>query len=197
MPVFVFGVFEICVANVQFEMHWAKFAVKCLITMGIYAAALIVTAGFFDKTFWPMTIATTALTAGNHVKEHAVVNVIMAVINIILELLLVPWFGIIGAAVAISFSYFFKAICMIALYKKYVNVKLGIFVKGTYIRLLPPIALALVAAVVEGHFIVADSWGKLVFKAVVIGISYIMVLCFLGLDTYEKSWIKNRFAKNK
>lgn len=159
-----------------------------------YCAILLIAPNLL---IWPMTIATTALTVGNRVKEHAIVNVVMAVINIALELLVVPWLGIIGAAVAIFFSYLFKAICMMVLYKKYVNVKLSVFIKGTYVRLLLPLGLALAVAVAEGHFIAADGWKMLALKAFVIGTSYLVVMYFCGLDTYEKSWVKSKFPRNK
>lgn len=157
-----------------------------------YCAVLLIAPNLF---IWPMMIAVSALTAANRVKEHAIVNVCMAIINIILEFCLVPVYGLIGAAIAICISYCFRAAAMVVLYKKYLDIKLGIFVRKTYLRLFIPMVLALGTALVLGHIIPAGGWILLAAKAAAIGTSYLVIIYCFGLNEQEKLWIKGRIRR--
>jgi O-antigen/teichoic acid export membrane protein len=187
IQLFILGMISIGFASVglDFIIRWMGLDYK----MAYYCAILLITPNLL---IWPMMIAATALTAVNRVKEHAIVNVCMAIINIILELCLVPLFGLIGAAIAIGIAYCFRAIAMMYLYKKYLNVRLLEFLRKTYLKFLIPLIIALGISLLECYFITAKSWIMVGVEAICVGFSYITIMYFFVFNNIEKEWIKNR-----
>lgn len=84
---------------------------------------------------------------------------------------------------------------MVVLYKKYLDIKLGIFVRKTYLRLFIPMVLAFGIALVLGHIIPAGGWILLAAKAAAIGTSYLVIIYCFGLNEQEKLWIKGRIRR--
>ncbi len=162
--------------------------------MAYYCAILLIIPNIF---IWPMTIAASSLTAINRVREHALVNVCMAIINILLELFLVPTIGIIGAAVAIGISYCFRAITMMYLYKKYLNIRLVKFLKHTYLKLLIPMLIAFIVSVIECYLISAKSWFMIGVEVITVSVSYVLIMYLFAFNNSEKDWIKNHFRRGK
>lgn len=161
-------------------------------SLAYYCSVLLITPNLF---IWPMMIAATALTVVNRVKEHAIVNVCMAIINIVLELLLVPKYGIIGAAVSIAIAYCFRAVAMLYLYKRFLNIRLGDFLKHTYLKLSFPMFLSLTICYMECYFIIAKSWFMIGLECIAVTISFTIIMYLFALNISEKGWVKNKLHK--
>lgn len=81
---------------------------------------------------WPFMTASVGLTVANRVKGPAIVNVGTALINIVMECILVRQFGAFGAVVSIAVANSFKGIALIFVYKKYLPIRLGQFIKEVF-----------------------------------------------------------------
>ena len=82
----------------------------------------------------PQQVANTALLVKDVVKEQAIIYVGMALINVTFSVLLLSYFGVVGASVSIAISYLFCFVCKNRLYKKKLPVKLGTYFKKVYGR---------------------------------------------------------------
>ncbi len=87
-----------------------------------------------DVLLWPFMICGTGLTVVGHIKEYALMHVVMAGINVLAEVLLVGAYGAIGAAVGVFIATCVKGVLVVFAYKKYLPMRLGIFVKEVFLR---------------------------------------------------------------
>ena len=96
-----------------------------------FCAALLMLPSLIDV---PQQVARTSLLTLNVVKQQAFIYLLMAVINIVTSVILVPHFGAMGAAIAVCVAYGFRTFMFNLLYKKKLPVKLGSYFKNVYLK---------------------------------------------------------------
>lgn len=144
----------------------------------------------------PQEIANTAVIASNKVKHQAVVFIIMAITNVLLAFWLSGIWGAVGISVSICIAYFIRTIGMNCLYVKDLNLNIGRFFKSTYLTLLIPIILVMVASAVLNVLISDINWGYFIIK----GTALTLIFCFsfwkLYMSDDEKNLIRSALAKS-
>lgn len=132
------------------------------------------------------SIALQIITAKNKHQFRAILFLLVAVLNIIGTILLIPSMGIIGAALATCIAYLIGPVFIMNWY--YLK-KIGIDIKGFWINILkisPVSLLLLVGGLSITGYVSLDSWSAL-FTGIVI---YTLLYCILNwrfsMNTYEK-----------
>lgn len=143
----------------------------------------------------PQQVARTSLLALNIVKQQAFIYLVMAIINVLLSLILVPLFGSVGAAIAVCCAYFFRTFMFNVLYKKRLPIKLGAFFKNVYLKW----SIAAVGALAIGFLInkLLPPQGIIPFLA--LGVCVVMVygilLLVFDVSKETKQKIKSKILK--
>lgn len=132
----------------------------------------------------PQQGARTALLAKGRVREQALVYTVMAVLNLLLALVLVPVFGVLGGAVSVCAAYLVRTAGMNVLYRRQLSLPLGVYFKAVYGRWLPGAVITLGAGLALSR-LPLWGWAGLAAKAVLICLVYGGL--FLCLD---RKWIK-------
>ncbi|MFT5873433.1 MAG: O-antigen/teichoic acid export membrane protein [Clostridium sp.] len=127
----------------------------------------------------------------NKNKEYIIPLVVASIINIILNLILVPKFQALGGVISIIITEFIVCLLRIVFVKKYLDIK-KIF-KGTYAYYFAGL-LSGITVYVSGNFIIGGFFG-LVIQGVVGLIVYIIILYVI--DNPIKIEIVNRINQNK
>lgn len=146
----------------------------------------------------PQQIARTTLLVSDIVKEQGLIYVLMAAVNVVLSLILLPAVGVVGAAFSVCVAYLVRTAAFNVLYHKRLPVDLGYYFKSTYGCWLIVAGGTLLA----GSFVQRlpmSSWFGLLFKAVLIGAVYIALTLVVGLDHATRNLvvmkIKNQVHK--
>ena len=144
----------------------------------------MVATGIFLHTLFGMNGNT--LTAYGHTREIVLGNVIAVILNLVLNILLIPRMGILGAGVASMFSYF--------IFNLYSSARLylleGIFpVTKQYI--IPLVLTSLVITPIE-YFLNSLTSGisELVLSGIVITLIFLTSTYQFGLSTTDRSMAK-------
>ncbi len=142
------------------------------------------------------SIALSACIAQNKHRFRAIVFVIIAVINVISTYLVLPRYGIIGAAVCTAVSFLAgTGIIMNIYYACKLNLDIIGFWK-TILRIsFVPIALGIGAYIIVNKVIAQDSWGILVITAIAFSVIFWVATWFLSMNAYEKDLFKGIFKK--
>lgn len=141
----------------------------------------------------PQQVASTTLLAQDVIKEQAFIFIGMGVFNVLIALLLMPMFGVTGAAAAICIAYMFRTVALNYLYKKKLPVNLGAYFINTYGRWIPVATLSILA----GFFLVPSisiaGWLGFILKGVLLATFYSLLLWFIGLNSNERRKISSLF----
>lgn len=154
---------------------------------------LVIIPGLFYNS---MQIANTTMIVINRVRYKAVIDCIMAVLNISLSFVLSYFYGVIGSCVAIFIAYTVRVLILIFTYDRILPFNIFEFVKKCYIKMSVPIVFTIVLGLFMNMFIRDGGWLHLVVKAVAVSTIYLIFTFMLGLSREERACIIN-IAKNK
>ena len=158
-----------------------------------YGILLVIIPGLF---FNSLQVANTALTVMNKVKIQAVIGLICGVINVVISFVASNIYGVIGACVSICIAYSVRAILYIIIDKKVMQYNMGQFVLKCYLRMAPVIIVTLGFGVLINYFIADGGWFKLILKAFIIIVIYLISVIAFGLSKYERKNILNKICTN-
>lgn len=135
------------------------------------------------------------LTAQNKHQFRSIVYLIIAIANVISTYLIVPYMGIIGAALCSCVAYLLgQGLIMNIYYYKVTGLDIPLFWKNILKMAVVP-ALMLAAGLVINRVIVMDNW-FIFFGGVVLftGVYAVLMYCF-AMDDYEKDIIRKPLKK--
>lgn len=154
--------------------------------LAYYGILLVIVPGLFYNS---LQIAHTAMTMRRKVKTTAIVNVIMGCINITLSFLLSYFFGVIGACLSIFIAYMFRAIALNIIYKKVLNVNVGLFARQCYLRMSIPMVLAIGIGLLSNYFIPFSGWIQFILIGCITVAVYGAGVLIFGLSKQERNQI--------
>ena len=157
-----------------------------------YGILLVIFPGLF---FNSLQIANTAMIVRKKVNIQAIINLIMGIINIILSLFLSRMFGVIGACISIFIAYMFRAIALLIVYKKVLNLNMLYFVNNCYVKMSIPIIITVILGFLLNYFIKSSSWSSLCLIGLAVAIIYIVTVFIFGLNKTEKQKIFKIFKR--
>ncbi len=157
-----------------------------------FCAVLLMLPSLIDV---PQQVARTSLLALDIVKQQGLIYVLMAIINIAVSLIFVPYFGAIGAAISVCLSYFFRTFMFNVLYKKHLPVKLGAYFKNVYLKW----SIAAVGALAIGFLINKLLPPQGIIPFLILGVCIVMVygilLLVFDVSKETKQKIKSKILK--
>jgi O-antigen/teichoic acid export membrane protein len=128
--------------------------------------------------------------AQNKHQFRSVVYLIIAVANVIATYLIVPYMGIIGAALCSCVSYLLgQGLIMNIYYYKITGLDIPLFWKNILKMAVVP-AVMLAAGLLLNHYVTIDNWftflaGVMLFTAV-----YAVLMYLLAMNAYERDIIR-------
>lgn len=127
----------------------------------------------------PQQIAKTALLSQSVVKEQAIIYILMAVLNLVLSMFLLPVLGTTGAAISICIAYLVRTAAMNLLYYKRLSINLGVYFKNTYSHWIVIAVPTLLGGMVINP-IISGSWLNLCTKIVVMTVIYLVGVALIN-----------------
>ena len=143
----------------------------------------------------PQQAANSALLLKDIVKEQALIYVAMAAGNIVLSLVLIYFWGIIGAAISICCSYLFCFFCKNILYRKKLSIKLGSYFRQVYGRWLLTGISAVLFYGIAIRPIPMIGWRGFLLKGCLITGSYLVLYIFVCLKKGERKTLADRIFR--
>lgn len=152
----------------------------------VYVCALLLI--FPSMIDVPQQIAKTTLMVTDVVKEQGLIYTLMAVVNLILALALLPSVGITGAAFSVCIAYLVRTAAFNVLYYKRLPINLAYYFKSTYGRWLLIAGITLVWGSIV-RTLPLNGWFGLVGKAVLISIIYIILTWRFGMKAIKPDFV--------
>lgn len=182
------GKFQICVIGLVFIGFACLGRAFVELWMGAgyeqvrWCALLLMVPGLISI---PQQGARTALLAKGCVKEQALAYAVMAVLNILLAVVLVPPLGVLGGGISVCIAYLVRTAGMNLLYRRQLSLNLGAWFRKVYGRWLPGAVVTLGVGLAVSRFLPLPGWGGLAAKAFLICAVYgALLLCF------DRAWVK-------
>lgn len=147
-------------------------------------AVLIIAPSFFQL---PQEIGMQAIIANNKVKQQAVVYCFMAALNLAGAALLSPKYGAIGLSISICGAYLLRTVSLDYIFTKYLGINIWKFFHATFIKMAPALMLSLLAGMGFSWLITTDGWLGFFYKGICFVFSYMLIMWFGSLNSYEKS----------
>ena len=128
--------------------------------------------------------------AQNQHKFRSIVYLIVAIINVVTTYLLVPVWGVIGAAFCSCISYIIgQGFIMNIYYYKVTGINIPLFWKNIVRMSYVPCAM-LLAGIIANKYTSLNNWGDFFTAVLVYTVIYCVSMYFGSLNQYEKDLIK-------
>ena len=139
------------------------------------------------------------LQAKNMQGFKSIVNIFIAIANVILSIIFVQFWGVIGCAIATGIAFTLGNIIIINIFY-WKKIKLDIPKFWVNILFMSfPLFISIIYGATINNLIIANLWIVLIVKIIVFSILYILCMWFTGMNKYEKSLIivpaKNYYHK--
>ncbi|MDN4526718.1 lipopolysaccharide biosynthesis protein [Fictibacillus fluitans] len=127
------------------------------------------------------------LQAKNMQKFKSVVNVLIAIVNVVISIIFVRYWGAIGCALGTALAYTIGNIIIINIYYwRKVGINIPLFWKNI-LKMSFPMLLSVIYSMTINLNFSANDWLFFIFKTLIFSISYILIMWFAGMNNYEKS----------
>lgn len=132
-------------------------------------------------------------------KKHqfrAIIYAIVAVANVIATFLVIPYFGIIGAAACSGIAYFIgNGLVMNIYYYKVTKLNIPKFWKNILRMSIVPLILGVIGYFVANYFVICDSYGMLAIQILIYTALFIGLSWLFTMNDYEKDIFKGMLTK--
>lgn len=157
--------------------------------LSYYIMLFLILPGIVNLT---QDIAGTMLFVVNELKYRAILFTIASIISVGLSVILVPIYGGVGSAIGIFTALFLcQVIGMNIVYYKILKLDVPRFFRETHLKLLPPITLSMALGFLTQFYFPVSSFLYFIPKAILIGIIYVFLMWYSGMNTEEKYLIRN------
>ena len=130
------------------------------------------------------------ITAQNKHKFRSIVYLIIAIINVISTYMIVPYMGIIGAALCSCISYLLgQGLIMNIYYYKVTGLDIPLFWKNIIKMAIIP-ALMLVSGLLLNRVVIIDNWFTFLAGVVLFTVVYALLMYRFAMNDYEKDIIR-------
>ena len=153
-------------------------------------AVLIILPSLFHL---PQEIGNQAIYAMNEIKSLAIVYLCMAIVNVIIGILLSPYFGALGISISICISYLLRTVGMDWIFYKRMRINVFLFFKETYLKLALPLLCLLIMGFLI-HLIPSSNWLVLGAKILIFVILFFASMCLFSMNRTEKELLLSPFV---
>lgn len=156
-------------------------------------ACMVMTAGIIELS---QNTTTSVLKAKNLLRGKTLINLLTAVGNFTITILLVPRYGMIGAAIGTVFSLIIGYVFLNNIYYKHVvGIDIILFFKRVFKGFLWPILFSIILGVILNMLIPNYSWVGFAVKTCLFIITYILLLYIFTFNDVEKSILNSFFSR--
>lgn len=135
------------------------------------------------------------ITAQNKHQFRSIVYLIIAILNVVSTYLIVPYMGVIGAALCSCLSYLLgQGLIMNVYYWKVTGLDIPLFWKNILKMAIIPAAM-LILGVALNRFLIIDSWGVFLVGVVLYTGGYALLMYRFAMNDYEKDIIRKPLRK--
>lgn len=160
----------------------------------VYVSALLLIFPSLIDT--PQQVAKTTLLAKNIVKEQAVVYIGMAVTNLLLAGVLLPFVGVVGASVAVCVAYLIRTLGLNILYRRKLSLNLPRFFVSVYGRWIPVALLTFLGGYYLSRLIPLNGWLGAEVKACAVAGIYAVLYALICIGPKQLKQMAGKiFAK--
>lgn len=124
-----------------------------------------------------------------NVKSKAIIYIIMAILNIVLLFVLAPLYDMLGICMAVCISYLVRTLLLNIVYNRVLRLKISVFFKESFLRMLFPLLLTLVMGIGINRVIPLSGWGGIVVKGGCFVAEYFIIMYALAMNKYERNLI--------
>lgn len=119
--------------------------------------------------------------------ERAKVLLIVAILNIVLTLFLINYYGIIGAAASTSFAILIGNLWTNFLLHNKVGINYLTFFKSTWLQLFYAVIITVSTGITLNYMNIFSDWLSLIFNVLITSLFYLIAVYFLYLNAEEKN----------
>lgn len=130
-----------------------------------------------------------------NIKLKAMIYIVMAILNVVLLLVLTPYYNMLGICMAVFISYLFRTIMSNAIYHKVLKINIHVFFKESFLRMLFPLLLTLVIGFGINCIIPFSGWGGVIVKGGCFVVEYFIIMYALAMNKYERNLITEPVKK--
>ena len=130
-----------------------------------------------------------------NVKSKAIIYIIMAILNIVLLFVLAPLYDMLGICMAVCISYLVRTLLLNIVYNRVLQLKISVFFKESFLRMLFPLLLTLVVGIGINRVIPFSGWGGIVVKGCCFVAEYFIIMYALAMNKYEHNLIAEPVKK--
>ena len=124
-----------------------------------------------------------------------VVNISIAMINVIASIFLIKKYGPIGAVIGTAVAYFFGNIIILNIYlSRVIGIRMGIFFRKVFRGILPVYLLAAISGILIG-ILPGETWLIFLLKCLLFVSVYGVLMWVVGADKSEKELLMSIFRK--
>ena len=139
---------------------------------------------------------TSVLKAKNILHGKTLILGISTAFNVLLTFLLIPRFGVIGAAIGTAFSMIFGyGIALNIYYQKKAKLCMKLYFKKTFSGILPAALLAVPFGIILNWLIDCNSYFDFVIEVGIYVVVYCVFMMLVGLNRQEKATILSKFNR--
>lgn len=152
-------------------------------------------------TMFPLTIpliqntGISIITAQNKHRFRSLIYLAIAILNVVATYLIVPYRGIIGAAMCSCVSYVLgQGLIMNIYYYKVVGLDIPMFWKNILHMAVIPSAM-IAAGILMKRFVLIDNWISFLLCVIIYTIIYVVLMYCFAMNDYEKDIIRKPLKK--
>lgn len=145
--------------------------------------------------FYPLQTAENATAAIEKIKYCGLATIISVIVGIGASIGFAFAWGAIGVSLGICVGFLARTVLFNLVFNKYLKIKPLIFYFKSYFSFLLPIAISVGVGVVLNILLPQVSWLNFILKAGAVSISYLVLVCAIGLNKQEREKLDLRFVR--
>lgn len=191
IQLFVIGLFVIAIITLGID--FIRLWMGDDFSMSYWIALFLILPGTIKIT---QEIASTLVFIENKVKYSAFIYLLSSIASVSISIILIPYYGSLGAAIGISTGiFFFQIIGMNLLYYREMKIDIFLFFKETFFKMAIPLTLSLLLGFYISHQFVISTFIDFSIQVLLLGVSYFFLMWLLALNSFEKSMIREVLNK--
>ena len=161
--------------------------------LAYYGVLFVTIPGMF---FNALQIFHTTMIARNMVKDQAMIQIAMGVINVVLSFGFSHMWGVVGATLSIFVAYSFRVIMTLVLVRKKLKIDIAQYFRDCYVKMGMAVLLTGLAAVPMLLCIGDGSWLLFFVKVAVVTLLYGIAQVCVGLTKDERKKLKSKLLRS-
>lgn len=157
--------------------------------LAYYGVLLVTIPGLF---FNALEIFHSIMIARNMVREQALIQIAMGVLNVVLSYIFAGKWGVVGATAAIFVAYVFRLVMTLILVHRKLNMDIVLYVRNCYIKMGWAVLVTGVVLPILLSYMGNGSWLIFFFKVMLIVVVYVIAQTAIGLSKDERKLLKDK-----